>query len=62
VGTETAPIATAAREAGLARIHEVGDTASAARMLDQLAKPGDFVLVKGSRSARMETVFQNLAT
>lgn len=62
VGSEAAPIATAAREAGLARIHEVGDTASAARMLDQLAKPGDFVLVKGSRSARMETVIQNLST
>jgi UDP-N-acetylmuramyl pentapeptide synthase len=29
-------------------------------MLAQLAKPGDFVLVKGSRSARMETVIENL--
>lgn len=60
VGNEAAPIAMAAREAGLGRIHEVADTASAARMLAQLAKPGDFVLVKGSRSARMETVIENL--
>jgi UDP-N-acetylmuramoyl-tripeptide--D-alanyl-D-alanine ligase len=60
VGNEAAPIAVAAREAGLGRIHEVADTASAARMLAQLAKPGDFVLVKGSRSARMETVIENL--
>jgi len=59
VGAETASIADAAREAGLGRIHEVEDTASAARMLAQLARPGDIILVKGSRSARMENVLKN---
>lgn len=56
VGPETAALADAAREAGMARIHEVQDTASAARMLSQLARPGDIVLVKGSRTAQMENV------
>lgn len=59
VGTETAPMAEAAREAGLGRIHEVGDTASASLMLTNLARPGDVVLVKGSRSAHMETVLKH---
>ncbi|MEI6033707.1 MAG: UDP-N-acetylmuramoyl-tripeptide--D-alanyl-D-alanine ligase [Verrucomicrobiae bacterium] len=58
VGAETAPLAEAARAAGLDRIHEVEDAASAVRMLTQLAKPGDIVLVKGSRSAKMEDVFK----
>jgi len=62
VGAEASAIAEAAREAGLSRIHEVGDTASAARMLASLARPGDMVLVKGSRSARMETVIQHFET
>ncbi|TSA34680.1 MAG: UDP-N-acetylmuramoyl-tripeptide--D-alanyl-D-alanine ligase [Verrucomicrobiaceae bacterium] len=59
VGAETASMADAAREAGLGRIHEVEDTASAARMLAQLARPGDIILVKGSRSARMENVLED---
>lgn len=58
VGPETAPLAEAARAAGMARIHEVQDTASAARMLSQLARAGDIVLVKGSRSARMESAIE----
>ncbi|MFA7344224.1 MAG: UDP-N-acetylmuramoyl-tripeptide--D-alanyl-D-alanine ligase [Terrimicrobiaceae bacterium] len=59
VGAETAPLAGAAREAGLGRIHEVDDTASASLMLVNLARPGDIVLVKGSRSARMESVLKH---
>ncbi len=59
VGAEAAPIADAAREAGLDRIHEVDDTASASLMLVNLARPGDVVLVKGSRSARMESVLKH---
>ena len=60
VGSEATSIATAARAAGLGRVHDVEDTAAAARMLSQLARPGDLVLVKGSRSARMETLFEHL--
>ena len=59
VGPEAAAIETAAREAGMSRIHAVDNTASAARMLGSLAKHGDIVLVKGSRSARMESVLQH---
>ena len=59
VGAESAPIAEAARGTGLGRIHEVDDTASASLMLDNLARPGDVVLVKGSRSARMESVLKH---
>jgi UDP-N-acetylmuramyl pentapeptide synthase len=62
VGSDASAMAVAAREAGLGRVHEVEDTAAAARMLSQLARPGDFVLVKGSRSARMETLFDHLQT
>ena len=60
VGSEARQISEAARRAGLSRIHEVEDTSAAARIIDQLARPGDLVLVKGSRSARMETLFQKL--
>jgi len=60
VGADASSISAAARESGLGRIHEVEDTAAAARMLSQLARPGDLVLVKGSRSARMETLFEHL--
>ena len=59
VGAESAAMADAAREAGLGRIHEVEDTASASLMLVNLARPGDIVLVKGSRSARMESVLKH---
>jgi len=62
VGAEANQIAAAARAAGLNRIHEVDDTASAARMLRSLARMGDIVLVKGSRSARMETVLTHFNT
>jgi len=60
VGSEARQISEAARGAGFSRIHEVDDTSAAARIIDQLARPGDLVLVKGSRSARMETLFQKL--
>ena len=60
VGSEARHISATARELGFSRIHEVEDTSAAARILDQLARPGDLVLVKGSRSAQMETLFQKL--
>jgi UDP-N-acetylmuramoyl-tripeptide--D-alanyl-D-alanine ligase len=61
VGAEAGAIAEAAREAGLGRVHEVADAVSGSLMLDNLARPGDIVLVKGSRSARMEEVIKNFA-
>jgi len=60
VGPDSVAMSSAARDAGVGRVHEVENTAAAARMLSQLARPGDLVLVKGSRSARMETIFEHL--
>jgi len=59
VGPEAAAIAAAARDAGLGRTHEVDESIAAARMLKSLARPGDIVLVKGSRTARMEAVIEH---
>lgn len=56
VGSEATAIAEAARNRGMGRIHETENTSNAARMVAQLARPGDIVLVKGSRSADMETL------
>lgn len=61
VGTESVAIADAARGAGLGRVHEVAETESAALMLKNLARPGDIVLVKGSRTAQMETVLEHFS-
>jgi len=58
VGSETAVLTAAAREAGLGEVHETPDTEAAASLLRQLTREGDLVLVKGSRGARMERVIQ----
>jgi UDP-N-acetylmuramoyl-tripeptide--D-alanyl-D-alanine ligase len=62
VGEEEAGwIAEAAREAGLKQVHQLDDPEAAALWLCQEARPGDLVLVKGSRSARMERVLDHPA-
>ncbi len=60
----SAPLtAEGARDAGLAQahIHIAEDHVSIARTLEGLLGPGDRVLVKGSRAARMERVIELLA-
>lgn len=59
VGEETSMLAAAARDAGLTRIHETDDKISATRTLAHLVSPGDIVLIKGSRSARMEDILKH---
>jgi UDP-N-acetylmuramoyl-tripeptide--D-alanyl-D-alanine ligase len=60
-GPETAPLATAARESGLTKVHETKDTAEAATLLRDLAREGDTILIKGSRSAKMEQVLEKFS-
>jgi len=64
VGTLGRLVAQAARAAGLpeqvATVH--ADPASAARALAALTRPGDWILVKGSRGARLERAVATLSS
>ena len=59
VGDEASAMAEAASQAGLSDVRVVSDNAIAARLLSSLAAEGDLVLLKASRSARMEEVLQH---
>ena len=59
VGPETGPMAEEARQSGVLEVHLVGDTGDAAKLLRELARPGDAVVLKGSRAARMERVLED---
>jgi UDP-N-acetylmuramoyl-tripeptide--D-alanyl-D-alanine ligase len=61
VGELGAEISRAANSAGLQRITNVATQSEAAELLSDIAEPGDLVLVKGSRSARMEHVLEEFA-
>ena len=61
VGEGAAPIADAAERAGVKQIIRVATTGEAVNALRKLAQPGDVLLVKGSRSVRMETIVEGLA-
>ena len=60
VGDEAAIIARSAAERGVPAVHTVGTTEEAAKLLREVARPDDLVLVKGSRSAGMERVIASL--
>lgn len=62
VGEGGAEIVAAALEAGMAAtaVATTADAASAAKLLEHWAQPGDRVLLKGSRPARLETVAAEL--
>lgn len=63
LGERAQEIATGARQAGFpqSRLHKVTTHSEAAQTIRQLAKPGDWVLIKGSRGMRMECVLAALS-
>jgi UDP-N-acetylmuramoyl-tripeptide--D-alanyl-D-alanine ligase len=61
LGPGAAEIAAGAAAAGLTNSRVVHNAAEAAERLDEIAHPGDLVLVKGSRSARVERVLEEFA-
>jgi UDP-N-acetylmuramoyl-tripeptide--D-alanyl-D-alanine ligase len=61
VGGAGAAIARAARKAGLENSIAVDSVTDAAQRLGESTMPGDLVLVKGSRAARMERVLEEFA-
>ena len=58
IGTAAEFIAEGARTAGLNKVSSARSTAEAARLLGEIAEPGDLVLIKGSRAARTEEVIE----
>jgi UDP-N-acetylmuramoyl-tripeptide--D-alanyl-D-alanine ligase len=60
VGKMSVTTARAARDAGLARVIEFADVDSAVRAVKNFLKPGDVVLLKASRSARLERITETL--
>jgi UDP-N-acetylmuramoyl-tripeptide--D-alanyl-D-alanine ligase len=63
VGPLAREIVEGAREAGLpsGALHHFGASAEAVEALPDLVRPGDAVLVKGSRGVRLEVVVDALA-
>jgi UDP-N-acetylmuramoyl-tripeptide--D-alanyl-D-alanine ligase len=50
----------AARQAGLEAVHELEDAEAAADLLLRTARPGDVILIKASRRARLERISDRL--
>jgi UDP-N-acetylmuramoyl-tripeptide--D-alanyl-D-alanine ligase len=61
LGPAASEIAAGAAAAGLTKSRVVRNAAEAAELLDEIARPGDLVLIKGSRSARVERVLEEFA-
>jgi len=62
IGDTAELIAEGARTAGLDKVSSVRSTAEAAKLLGEIAEPGDLVLIKGSRAARTEEVIQQFGS
>jgi UDP-N-acetylmuramoyl-tripeptide--D-alanyl-D-alanine ligase len=60
VGAMAGVLAKGAREAGLNRVLEIAEVEAAGGALKKFLKPGDVVLLKASRSTRLERVAQAL--
>jgi UDP-N-acetylmuramoyl-tripeptide--D-alanyl-D-alanine ligase len=62
IGDTAELIAAGARSAGLDKVSSARSTDEAARLLGDIAKPGDLVLIKGSRAARTEKVIEQFGS
>jgi len=60
IGTLSAVMAQAARDAGLSRVFEFADAPAALRAVRNFLKPGDVVLLKASRSVHLEQIAEEL--
>jgi UDP-N-acetylmuramoyl-tripeptide--D-alanyl-D-alanine ligase len=60
VGKMAAVVAQAARDAGLARVFEFTEVEGAMQAVKNFLKPGDVVLLKASRAARLERIAETL--
>jgi UDP-N-acetylmuramoyl-tripeptide--D-alanyl-D-alanine ligase len=60
IGKMAGVMGAAARDAGLHRVFEFLDVESAAMAVKSFVKPGDVVLLKASRSSRLERVAEVL--
>ncbi len=58
IGDVAKLIAEGARTGGLDKVWSARSTAEAAKLLGEVAEPGDLVLIKGSRAARTEEVIE----
>jgi UDP-N-acetylmuramoyl-tripeptide--D-alanyl-D-alanine ligase len=61
VGDEAALIAEEAWRGGVAKVVKVNDQDEAIKALREYARAGDLILVKGSRSSKMERIVEGLA-
>ena len=62
IGDVAELIATGARTAGLDKVSSARSTGEAAKLLGEIAEPGDLVLIKGSRAARTEEVIEQFGS
>jgi UDP-N-acetylmuramoyl-tripeptide--D-alanyl-D-alanine ligase len=62
IGDTAKLIAEGARTAGLDKVSSARSTAEAAKLLGEIAEPGDLVLIKGSRAARTEQVIEQFGS
>jgi UDP-N-acetylmuramoyl-tripeptide--D-alanyl-D-alanine ligase len=60
VGPLSRGAAETARRAGVGEVHQYGDSAEAAASVAEFLRPGDVVVVKGSRGMKMERVVRAL--
>ena len=62
IGDAAELIAEGARTAGLDKVSSARSTSEAAKLLNEMAEPGDLVLIKGSRAARTEEVIERFGS